>query len=205
MGHLMKSSNQLLSPEQKLSEAVDCPTESTVALVGQRMRTNDVQGRPIFYRTNYAHSPTLDRQLYEVNKAFQLQSEGDGWNKMPLPYGSVDQTVQFPQQSMEQCQTHIYYYYYYYYYYYLNKLFNKCFCYYTSGCKSAPAQYTNFLLFGASTKLFKKQIKTKLMLCKPLFIIVRVKDLFKVTLEYKTKCLSCKSGRGTCIMRLHKC
>ena len=36
--------------------------------------------------------------------------------------------------------------------------------------------------------LSRKQIKTKLMLCKPLFIIhVRVKGLFKVILEYKNE------------------
>ena len=36
--------------------------------------------------------------------------------------------------------------------------------------------------------LSRKQIKTKLMLCKPLFIVhVRVKGLFKVILEYKSE------------------
>ena len=43
------------------------------------------------------------------------------------------------------------------------------------------------------------------MLCKPLFIIhgrVKAKDLYWST---KTKHLSSKSGRGTRIMRLHKC
>ena len=36
--------------------------------------------------------------------------------------------------------------------------------------------------------LSRKQIKTKLILCKPLFIVhVRVKGLFKVILEYKNK------------------
>ena len=61
------------------------------------------------------------------------------------------------------------------------------------------------LLFGTSTKSFKKTIKTKLMLCKLLFIVhVEVKGLLKVILEYKTKHLSCKHVRGTCIMRLHK-
>ena len=50
-----------------------------------------------------------------------------------------------------------------------------------------------------------KQIKTKLMLFKPLFIIhVRVKGLFKVILEYKMKLLSCKSGHGTSIIGLYK-
>ena len=46
------------------------------------------------------------------------------------------------------------------------------------------------LLFGTSTSLSRIQTKTKLMLCKPLFIIhVRAKGLFKVILEYKTKAL----------------
>ena len=36
--------------------------------------------------------------------------------------------------------------------------------------------------------LSRKQIKTKLMLCKPLFIVhVRVKGLLKVILEYKNE------------------
>ena len=36
--------------------------------------------------------------------------------------------------------------------------------------------------------LSKKQIKIKLILCKPLFIVhVRVKGLFKVILQYKNK------------------
>ena len=43
------------------------------------------------------------------------------------------------------------------------------------------------LLFSASTKSFKKA-KTKLMLCKPLFIIHgRVKGFLKVILEYKNE------------------
>ena len=76
----------------------------------------------------------------------------------------------------------------------------------TSGCKPAPAQYTN-VIFGASTKSFKKQIKTKLMLYKPLFIIihVKVKGLFKAILEYKNNLPHFQSGCGTCIARLHKC
>ena len=44
------------------------------------------------------------------------------------------------------------------------------------------------LLFGASTSFSRKQIKSKLMLCKPLFIIHgRVKGFLKVMLQYKNK------------------
>ena len=45
------------------------------------------------------------------------------------------------------------------------------------------------LLFGASTKiLLIKQMKTKLMLCKPLFIVHgRVEGFLKVILEYKNE------------------
>ena len=54
--------------------------------------------------------------------------------------------------------------------------------------------------------LLRKQIKTKLMLCKPLFVVhVKVKGLFKVILQYKMKLLSFKSGCGTRIKRFHKC
>ena len=73
----------------------------------------------------------------------------------------------------------------------------------TSGCKSASQ---TLLLFGASTKSFKKTDKTKLMLRKPLFIVHgRVKGFLKVILySTDTKHLSCKSGHGTCTTRVYK-
>ena len=44
------------------------------------------------------------------------------------------------------------------------------------------------LLFDASAKSFRTQNKAILMFCKPLFVIrVRVKDLYKLILEYKNK------------------
>ena len=53
----------------------------------------------------------------------------------------------------------------------------------TSGCKSTPSQYKCH-----SQSLSRKQIKTKLMLCKPLFIVHgRVKGFLKVILQYKNK------------------
>ena len=65
----------------------------------------------------------------------------------------------------------------------------------TSRCKSGtctmqrkcmPTQYKHYLVPPWS--LSRKQIKIKLMLCKPLFIVhVRVKILFKLILQYKTK------------------
>ena len=59
----------------------------------------------------------------------------------------------------------------------------------TSECKSAPAQYTNIVIIIAPLQsLPRKQIKMILTLCKPLLIVnVRVKDLFKVTMEYKNE------------------
>ena len=61
-----------------------------------------------------------------------------------------------------------------------------------SECKLAPAQYTNIVIIWLYLvplqSLPRKQIKTILTLSKPLFIInVRVKGLFKVTLEYKNE------------------
>ena len=41
----------------------------------------------------------------------------------------------------------------------------------TSGCKSAPAQYKGGYYLAPPQSLLRKQIKTKLMLCKPLFIV----------------------------------
>ena len=72
----------------------------------------------------------------------------------------------------------------------------------TSRCKSHLHNKT--LLFGTSTKPFKKEIKTKLMLCKPLFIIrAKVKGFSEVILEYKNEVPQLqKWGHGTCIMRL---
>ena len=45
-----------------------------------------------------------------------------------------------------------------------------------------------YYLVPPQAKPFKKQTKSKLMLCKPLFNVhVRVKGLYKVILEYKNK------------------
>ena len=53
----------------------------------------------------------------------------------------------------------------------------------TSGCKLAPAHYKCCYYLVPLQSLSRKQIKTELMLCKPLFIIhFRVKGLFKVIL-----------------------
>ena len=64
----------------------------------------------------------------------------------------------------------------------------------TSECKSAPVQYSyKFRYYLAplqclSSKLSRKQNKTILMLCKPLFIVhARVKGLFKVILQYENE------------------
>ena len=58
----------------------------------------------------------------------------------------------------------------------------------TSRCKSAPAQYKHHYYLAPSQSLSRKQIKTKLMLCKPLFIIYkRIKGFLKVILWYKDK------------------
>ena len=52
--------------------------------------------------------------------------------------------------------------------------------------KLAPSQMS--LLFGVSTNLSRKQVKTKLMLCMPLFIFHgRVKGFLKVILQYKNE------------------
>ena len=53
--------------------------------------------------------------------------------------------------------------------------------------------------------LSRKQINTILPLCKPLFIVnVRVKSLLKLHWSTKTKHVTSKSGRGTCITRLYE-
>ena len=58
----------------------------------------------------------------------------------------------------------------------------------TSRCKSAPAQYKRYYYLVPPPSLSRKQTKTKLMLCKPLFIIYdRVKGLCKVILQDKNK------------------
>ena len=58
----------------------------------------------------------------------------------------------------------------------------------TSGCKSAPARYKHCYYLVPPQSLSRKQIKTKLMLFKPLFIIHgRVKCFLKVILQYKNK------------------
>ena len=55
--------------------------------------------------------------------------------------------------------------------------------------KSASAQYKHcYYLVPPPQSLSRKQIKTKLMLCKPLFIVHgRVKGFLKVTLQYKNE------------------
>ena len=58
----------------------------------------------------------------------------------------------------------------------------------TSGCKLAPSKYKGCYYLVPQQSLSRKQIKTKLMLCKPLFILhVRVKGFLKVILQYKNK------------------
>ena len=108
----------------------------------------------------------------------------------------------------------------------LNKWIYKLFCYYsylmcqvlllTSQCnaqyiqykqaiKSAPAQYKCCYYLVPPRSLLRKQIKNKLMLCKPLLTVhCRVKGLLKVIVEYKNEAPQFKSGCGTCITRLHK-
>ena len=57
----------------------------------------------------------------------------------------------------------------------------------TSGYKSAPAQYKCPYL-APPQSVSRKQIKTKLMLCKPLFIIHdRVRGFLLVILQYKNE------------------
>ena len=54
--------------------------------------------------------------------------------------------------------------------------------------KLAPAQYKHRYYLAPPQSLSKKQIKTKLMLCKPLFIVHgRVKGFLKVILQYKNE------------------
>ena len=59
----------------------------------------------------------------------------------------------------------------------------------TSGCKiDACTMYKCWYYLAPSQSLLRKQIKTKLMLCKLLFIVHgRVKDLLKVILVYKNE------------------
>ena len=67
----------------------------------------------------------------------------------------------------------------------------------------APAQYKRHYYLAPPQSLSRKQIKTKLMHCKPIFIIQgRVKDFLKLYYSTKTKHLSYKSGHVTCITRL---
>ena len=55
------------------------------------------------------------------------------------------------------------------------------------------------LLFGASAKYVKKTNKTKLILCKPLFIVHgRVKGFFKVILQYNNEAPQLQKWHGTC-------
>ena len=52
------------------------------------------------------------------------------------------------------------------------------YCYVTNGCKSAPAQYKHGYYLAPLQSPSRKPIKTKPMLCKPLFIThARVKSL----------------------------
>ena len=54
--------------------------------------------------------------------------------------------------------------------------------------KSAPAQYKRHYYLAPPQSLSRKQIKTKLMLCKPLFIIHgKFKGFLKVILQYKNE------------------
>ena len=56
--------------------------------------------------------------------------------------------------------------------------------------KSAPAQYEHCYYLTPPQSLSRKQIKTKLMLCKPLFIVHdRFKGFLKVILQYKNEAL----------------
>ena len=58
----------------------------------------------------------------------------------------------------------------------------------TGGCKLAPAQYKCCYYLMPPQSLSKKQIKTKLMLCKPLIITHgTVKGLFKTILQHKNE------------------
>ena len=58
----------------------------------------------------------------------------------------------------------------------------------TNRCKSAPTQYKCPYYLAPPQSLSRKQIKTKLMLCKPLFIVhERVKGFLKVILQYKNQ------------------
>ena len=75
----------------------------------------------------------------------------------------------------------------------------------TSECKSAATQYTNTVIIWRLRKVFQENKLRLLPLCKPLFIVnVRVKGLLKLYWSIKTKRLTSKSGRGTCITRLYK-
>ena len=58
----------------------------------------------------------------------------------------------------------------------------------TSRCKSTPSQYKYHYYLVPPQSLSRKQIKTKLMLCKPLVIVhERVKVFIKVILQYKNE------------------
>ena len=82
----------------------------------------------------------------------------------------------------------------------LNKCIYKRFCYIlqlpycvsvlllTSGCKSAAVQYKHRYHLAPPPSILTKQIQTKLMLCKPLFIVHgRVKTFLKAMLQYKNE------------------
>ena len=58
----------------------------------------------------------------------------------------------------------------------------------TSRCKSSPAQCNGHYYMVPPQSLSRKQIKAKLMLCKPLFIVHgRAKGFLKVILQYKNE------------------
>ena len=62
------------------------------------------------------------------------------------------------------------------------------FCYNTAALLCHRVIVNKRMYLAPSQRLSRKQIKTILTLCKPLFIVnVRVKALFKVMLEYKNK------------------
>ena len=68
---------------------------------------------------------------------------------------------------------------------------------------SSPAQNKRHYYLASQQSLSKKQIKTKLMLCKPIFTIHgRVKGFLKVLLQYKNKAPQLQKWRGPYITRL---
>ena len=59
-----------------------------------------------------------------------------------------------------------------------------------TGCKSTPTQYKHHYYLVPPQSLLRKQIKAKLMLCKPQFIVHgRVEGFLEVILQYKNEVL----------------